>query len=201
MKSPLTTFAAPFREDELPGDATIGHVHLRVADLDRAADFYREVLGLKVVFYGPAAGLPVVFLATGNYHHHIALSTFESAGGTSSPVGHTGLHHFAILYPGELSLARAAARVLNSGHPIHSARDHGCSLSVYLQDPDGNGIELYYDRPRKYWFDSAGRPVIESEPFDLRTWMQCVSSEPPAAVKSSEIPIGLAAQDFSEVLS
>lgn len=160
------------------GDARIGHVHLRVAELDRAARFYRDVLGFKVTYYGPEDGLPVVFLAAGDYHHHIALNTFHSADGAPPPKECTGLHHFAIVYPDDLTLARAVARVMKSGHPIDDGRDHGGTLSVYLRDVDGNGIELYYDRPRHEWFDAIGRPIIKSEQFDVKQWLQSVWAGP-----------------------
>jgi catechol 2,3-dioxygenase len=155
----------------IPADARIGHVHLRVADLERATKFYREILGFHVVFDGRSVGLPAVFLAAGDYHHHMALNTFHSAGATPPPPKHTGLHHFAIVYPDALSLARAVARVLKCQYMLDDARDHGCTLSVYLQDPDGNGIELYYDRPRSEWFESDGRPIIKSEPFNVKEWL------------------------------
>ena len=158
-------------KSEASPNAGIGHVHLRVADLDRAAKFYREVLGFAITFYGPDIGLPEVFLSAGDYHHHIALNTFHSGGGTPPPAGHTGLHHFAILYADEISLARAVSRVLKRGYPIDDSRDHGATLSVYLRDIDGNGIELYYDRLRTEWFDSQGRPVIKSEPFEVQKWL------------------------------
>ena len=158
-------------ENETCLNARIGHVHLRVADLDHAAKFYREVLGFEITFYGPGIGLPAVFLAAGDYHHHIALNTFDGGGGTPPPHGHTGLHHFAILFADEISLARAVSRVLKRGYPIDDSRDHGGTLSFYLRDIDGNGIELYYDRPRTEWFDSQGRPVIKSDPFDLQKWL------------------------------
>jgi len=158
----------------IPPDARIGHVHLRVADLERASKFYREVLGFRIVLDGQSMGLPVVFLAAGNYHHHIALNTFPSAAATPPPSKHTGLHHFAILYPDEVSLARAVARLLKFQHRLDDTRDHGCTLSAYLRDPDGNGIELYYDRPRSEWFGADGRPVIKSEPFDVKEWLDSV---------------------------
>jgi catechol 2,3-dioxygenase len=158
-------------ESEASPKARIGHVHLRVADLEHAAEFYHEVLGFEITFYGPSVGLSAVFLAAGDYHHHIALNTFHGAGSTPPPPGHTGLHHFAILYPEKISLASAVARVFKRGYPIDDARDHGGTLSVYLRDVDGNGIELYYDRPRSEWFDSQGQPVIKSEAFDARKWL------------------------------
>jgi catechol 2,3-dioxygenase len=144
----------------------VGHVHLRVADLDRAMAFYRDVIGLRATVYGPSFGLPMVLLAAGDYHHHIALNTFVSAGGTPPPAGHTGLHHVALVYPGAGELAKAVRRLFDYEYPIDSAEDHGGTVSVYLRDPDGNGIELYYDRPRASWFDAQGQPIMKAEPFD-----------------------------------
>jgi catechol 2,3-dioxygenase len=118
--------------------ATIGHVHLRVADLERATAFYRDVIGFSVKRYDS-----VVFLGAGDHPHLIALN----AGGSPPPPGHTGLHHFAIRFPDKQALARATQRLLDHGHPIDGAQDDAGSLSVYLRDPDGNGIELHYDRP------------------------------------------------------
>ncbi len=148
--------------------ARIGHVHLRVADLERATAFYRDALGFAVIADARAAGLPIVLLAAGDYHHHLALNTFESAGGTPPPPGHTGLHHMAILYPDRDALACAIRRLLDRGCPLDSAEDHGATVSVYLRDPDGNGLELYYDRPREAWFDPHGNPILKAEPFDPR---------------------------------
>jgi catechol 2,3-dioxygenase len=152
----------------------IGHVNLRVADLSRAINFYCDVLRLSVSYYGPSIGLPTVFLTLGDYHYHVALNWFYSVGDRSDRLPPGGLNHFAILYPDEVSLARAVTRLLEFGDLIYDARDHGGSLSVYLRDPDGNGIELYYDRPRSHWFDSAGELVIRSEPFDVRKWLKDV---------------------------
>ncbi len=154
---------------ELHPNVGIGHVHLRVADLDRAVGFYRDVLGFAVTAYGPDVGLPgAAFLAAGGYHHHIGLNTWSSEGGKPPPAGHTGLHHLAIVYPNLHELARAVRRLFDHGHPVDGAEDHGATVSVYLSDPDGNGIELYYDRPREEWFDSRGIPVLKAEPFDPR---------------------------------
>jgi catechol 2,3-dioxygenase len=147
-------------------DMRIGHVHLRVADLDRATAFYRDVLGFKVTVDGRQFGLQATFLAAGDYHHHIALNTWLSAGGTPPPVGHTGLHHVAIVYPDRAALACAMQRLFEHDCPIDGAEDHGTTVSVYLRDPDGNGIELYYDRPRAEWFDAAGNPNFKAEPFE-----------------------------------
>lgn len=144
----------------------IGHVHLRVADLDRAVQFYRDVLGFHVTGYGPEMGLPIAFLAMGDYHHHIGLNTFHSLGGAPASEGHTGLHHGAIVYPNRTALGEAIARLVTHSLPIDHAEDHGATLSVYLTDPDGNGVELYYDRPRETWFDEIGCTVIQAEPLD-----------------------------------
>ena len=146
----------------------VGHVHLRVADLDRALTFYRDALGFGVTADARAIGLDMVLLAAGDYHHHIGLNTFAGAGAAAPPAGHTGLYHVAFLYPDRRELGRAVRRLLDHGHPIDHATDHGGTVSVYLEDPDGNGIELYYDRPRKEWFDSRGNPNIKAEPFDPR---------------------------------
>ena len=147
----------------------IGHVHLCVANLERATSFYRDVLGFDVTVYGSDVGLPgAAFLSAGGYHHHIGLNTWQSEGGTPPPEGHTGLHHFAILYPDRHELARAVERLLERGYPIGGAEDHGATISVYLSDPDGNGVELYYDRSRSDWFDAHGRPVLKNDHFDPR---------------------------------
>ena len=143
----------------------VGHVHLRVADLDRALAFYRDALGLTVTADARAAGLPMAFLAAGDYHHHIGLNAFESAGATPPPPGHTGLYHTAFVYPDRRELGRAVARLLAHGVAIDHGTDHGGTVSIYLDDPDGNGVELYYDRPRSEWFDN-GRPVLRNDRFD-----------------------------------
>jgi catechol 2,3-dioxygenase len=126
----------------------IGHVHLKVADLDRAIGFYRDVLGFELQqrFEDQAA-----FLSAGGYHHHIGLNTWESKGGSPPPPGTTGLYHVAIRYPDRRTLADALKRVADAGIPIDGASDHGVSEAIYLRDPDGNGVELYRDRPREEW--------------------------------------------------
>lgn len=150
-------------------NSRIGHVHLRVADLARATAFYRDVLGFDVTAYGPDLGVPgAAFLSMDGYHHHIGLNTWESQGGAPPPQGHTGLYHFAIIYPDRRELGEAVERVLDHGYAIDDAEDHGLTVSVYLRDPDGNGIELYYDRPRAEWFDPEGNPILKAEPFDPR---------------------------------
>ena len=146
--------------------ARVGHIHLRVAELDRAISFYRDVLGFNLTADGREIGIDAAFLAAGDYHHHIGLNTWESAGGSPPPPGHTGLYHVAFLYPDRWELARAIKRLRDHGYPIDHGTDHGANVSVYLADPDGNGIELYYDRPRADWFDDDGRPILKAEPFD-----------------------------------
>jgi catechol 2,3-dioxygenase len=126
----------------------IGHVHLKVADLERAIGFYRDVLGFQLTQrYGSRAA----FLSAGGYHHHIGLNTWESQGGSTPPLSSTGLYHLAILYPTRAELADALRRLLKAGIPLEGASDHGVSEAIYLRDPDGNGVELYWDRPRETW--------------------------------------------------
>jgi catechol 2,3-dioxygenase len=126
----------------------IGHVHLKVSDLDRAIAFYRDVLGFELMHrYGDQAA----FLSAGGYHHHIGLNTWESLGGSPPPRGTTGLYHVAIRYPDRPTLARAVKDVLDAGIRLSGASDHGVSEAIYLHDPDQNGIELYRDRPRDQW--------------------------------------------------
>ncbi len=157
----------------------IGHVHLRVSDLDRSTAFYRDVLGFHVTADGRPAGIPAVFLAFGDYHHHIGLNTFDGPAAGPPPAGHAGLYHFALLYPGRAALADAARRVLAAGARIRSAIDHGATVSLYLEDPDGNGVELYYDRPRERWFDAHGRPVLQARPFPLGELFSSSADESP----------------------
>ena len=126
----------------------IGHVHLKVADIQRALDFYVGVLGFEEqARYGDQA----VFISAGGYHHHIGLNTWESKGASPPPPGHTGLYHVAIRYPDRKALADALRRLIDAGIPLSGASDHGVSEALYLHDPDGNGIELYRDRPREEW--------------------------------------------------
>ena len=128
--------------------ARIGHVHLRVSDLDRAIAFYSDILGFALTQrYGSHAA----FLAAGDYHHHIGLNTWESLGAAPPPVGHTGLYHSAFLYPNRQALAEVLARVVAAGIPIDGAADHGVSEAIYLRDPDENGVEIYVDKPQSEW--------------------------------------------------
>lgn len=146
-------------------EARIGHVHLKVSDIERAESFYRDVLGFETTTrYGDDA----VFMSAGGYHHHIGLNTWHSKGAGPAPVNSAGLYHFAILYPDRRSLAAAVKRVLESGYNIDGASDHGVSEAIYLHDPDGNGIELYRDRPRDEWRRAAdGSVEMGLEPLDM----------------------------------
>lgn len=143
----------------------IGHVHLRVADLERSLAFYRGVLGFEVTQrLGPQAA----FLSVGGYHHHIGLNTWESAGGQPPPHGTTGLYHVAILYPTRAELADAVHRVMQADIPLEGASDHGVSEAIYLRDPDANGVELYWDKPKEEWPRSAdGGLAMFTHPLDL----------------------------------
>jgi catechol 2,3-dioxygenase len=138
---------APATRPIHPG-VRIGHVHLKVADIERALAFYCGVLGFELQqMYGHQAA----FVSAGGYHHHIGLNTWESQGGSPPPPGTTGLYHVAILYPTRAELADALRRLVEAGIPLQGASDHGVSEALYLSDPDGNGIELYWDRPEETW--------------------------------------------------
>jgi catechol 2,3-dioxygenase len=126
----------------------IGHVHLKVADLDRALAFYCGVLGLQLM---QRMGAQAAFISAGGYHHHIGLNTWESRGGSPPPPGTTGLYHLAVLYPTRAALADALRRLIEADIPLDGASDHGVSEALYLRDPDENGVELYWDRPREEW--------------------------------------------------
>jgi catechol 2,3-dioxygenase len=128
-------------------EATIGHVHLKVSDLERSLAFYRDVLGFELQAQIPQAA----FLSAGGYHHHIGLNTWQSLGASPPPPRTTGLFHVAIRYPTRQALAQALRRVLDAGVHVHGASDHGVSEAIYLADPDQNGIELYWDRPEEEW--------------------------------------------------
>ena len=146
-------------------NATIGHVHLKVADLDRSLAFYRDVLGFEVT---QQLGTQAAFLSTDGYHHHLGLNTWESAGGRSPAHGTTGLYHVAILFPSEAEMAAAVRRVLKADIPLEGAADHGVSKAVYLNDPDGNGVELYWDKPKADWPRKAdGSLAMFTAPLDL----------------------------------
>lgn len=147
-----------------PG-VTIGHVHLKVADLNRALDFYCGVLGFELMArYGPQAA----FVSAGGYHHHIGLNTWESKDGLPPPPGTTGLYHVAIRYPTRVALADAVERLRSANYPLEGAADHGVSEALYLRDPDDNGLELYWDRPREQWPRNAdGTIAMYTRALDL----------------------------------
>ena len=141
----MTSPSVPYT---IPAGTDIGHVHLKVSDLERALHFYVDVLGFELVTrYGSQAA----FVSAGGYHHHIGLNTWESLGGAPAPSGHTGLYHLAIRYPTRRDLSVALRRLLDAGVPLQGASDHGVSEAIYLADPDGNGVELYWDRDRRDW--------------------------------------------------
>lgn len=151
---------------------TIGHVHLKVADLDRAIVFYRDVLGFALV---QRMGDQAAFLSAGGYHHHIGLNTWESKGGARPASGTTGLYHLAIRYPDRRALADAYGRLREAGIALDGVADHGVSEALYLRDPDGNGVELYWDRPRDGWPRARdGSLAMYTRPLDL----QSLLSEP-----------------------
>src|SRR5438874_12305956 len=142
----------------------IGHVHLKVSDLERAIAFYRDVLGFELM---QQLGSQAAFLAAGGYHHHIGLNTWESAGASPPPRGTTGLYHVAIRFPDRKTLAQAVRAVVDAGIPLEGASDHGVSEAIYLRDPDQNGIELYRDRPRQEWPRVKGELRMTTKPLDL----------------------------------
>ena len=149
----------------IPPTTCIGHVHLKVADMERALSFYRDLLGFEIIqWYGHSA----VFLSAGGYHHHIGLNTWYSKDAPPAPVRATGLFHAAILYPTRKDLADILQRLLNAAYPLTSVSDHGVSEEIYLNDPDGNGIELYWDKPKEQWpFDEMGNLQMITETLDV----------------------------------
>ncbi len=166
----MTDTARPAARPALDPRVDIGHVHLKVADLDRALGFYCGVLGFELMQrYGPGAA----FVSAGGYHHHIGLNTWESQGGAPPAPGTTGLYHVAIRYPDRATLADALRRVLDAGIRLDGASDHGVSEALYLRDPDDNGIELYRDRPRAEWpRDASGALIMATGPLDIRALLR-----------------------------
>jgi len=153
----------------------IGHVHLKVADLDRALAFYRDVLGFEVT---QRYGQQVAFLSAGGYHHHIGLNTWESRGGQPPAPGTTGLFHVAILYPTRAELGDALQRLIKAGIPLDGASDHGVSEALYLRDPDENGVELYCDRPPEQWPRTAdGGLAMVTKPLDLNALLEAAEKK------------------------
>ncbi len=151
--------------DHLDPEVRIGHVHLKVSDLERALSFYSGILGFKIT---QRFGKNAAFVAAGSYHHHIGLNTWESAGGKPPPSGATGLFHLAILYPTRAALADALRRLMKANVALDGASDHGVSEALYLRDPDQNGVELYWDRPEVEWPRTpAGEIEMYTRPLDL----------------------------------
>jgi catechol 2,3-dioxygenase len=149
--------------DSIPAGARIGHIHLKVADLDRSVRFYTDVMGFDLM---ARLGDQAAFLSAGGYHHHIGLNTWESAGGHAPPPGTTGLYHYCILYPERKDLAAALKRLLDKGWEIDGASDHGTHEAIYMHDPDQNGMELAWDRDPSAWFRD-GQPVLERTQLDF----------------------------------
>jgi catechol 2,3-dioxygenase len=160
----------------------IGHVHLKVADIDRALAFYCGVLGFELTQrIEPQAA----FISAGGYHHHIGLNTWESRGGSAPPQGTTGLYHLAILYPTRAELADALRRLIAAKIPLEGASDHGVSEALYLRDPDDNGVELYWDRPKEAWpFTADGKLAMFSRKLDLMNLLAENGTAAPAQVEA-----------------
>lgn len=150
---------------KVPDKTRIGHVHLKVSDLERSLHFYRDLLGFDVMqVYGTSA----VFLSASGYHHHIGLNTWHSKGSSPAPVKAAGLYHIAILYPERKDLAILLKRLIDAPYPLSGASDHGVSEAIYLADPDGNGVELYWDRPKEKWpVDKDGNLEMMTEVLDV----------------------------------
>jgi catechol 2,3-dioxygenase len=171
--------AQELRQPPIDSEVTIGHVHLKVADLDRSLNFYCGVLGFELQ---ARMGEQAAFVSAGGYHHHIGLNTWESRGGSPPPSGTTGLFHTAIRYPTRRSLADAVRRVVEAGIRLDGASDHGVSEAIYLRDPDSNGVELYCDRPREEWPRGAdGHVAMFTAPLDLADLLQELEEQPAAA--------------------
>jgi catechol 2,3-dioxygenase len=170
----------------------IGHVHLKVADIERALGFYCGVLGFEIQQrYGDQAA----FVSAGGYHHHLGLNTWESAGGSPPPRGSTGLYHVAIRYPDRRTLADALRRVLDAGIPLDGASDHGVSEALYLRDPDGNGIELYRDRPRDEWpLTETGELKMISERLDVAALLRELDGDESAQDGAGSVGAGSRAE-------
>ena len=153
----------------IPSQTRIGHVHLKVSDIEQSLKFYRDILGFEITQrYGSSA----VFISAGGYHHHIGLNTWHSKGAGPAPVNAVGLYHTAILYPSKKDLAEIVKQLIAVKYPLTGASDHGVSLAIYLNDPDGNGVELYWDRPKEEWpVDAAGNLQMVTEALDLENLM------------------------------
>lgn len=173
----MATAPKPITPSQYPiaPDASIGHIHLKVSNLDRAIEFYRGVLGFDLMQrYGDEAA----FLSAGGYHHHIALNTWESKGGSAPPSGSTGLYHFAIRYPTRRALADGLCLILHAGISVEGASDHGVSEAIYLRDPDGNGIELSWDRPKALWpLTDDGLLMMGTRPLNTKDLLSELTSD------------------------
>ena len=157
-------------ESKIDPQVTIGHVHLKVADLERALAFYCGALGFEVM---QRWGRSAAFISAGGYHHHIGLNTWQSQGGSPPAPGSTGLFHLAVLYPTRAALADAMRRLIDAGIPLDGASDHGVSEALYLRDPDENGVELYRDRPKEEWpTTSDGALAMYTRPLDLESLLR-----------------------------
>lgn len=160
----------------IPARTRIGHVHLKVSDLDRALAFWQDVLGFELQ---QKFGAQAAFISAGGYHHHIGLNTWESQGGPPPAPGATGLYHVAILFETRRELAVAVRRVLDAGVPLQGASDHGVSEAIYLADPDQNGVELYWDRPASAWpRDASGGVAMFSRRLDLAELLALSDPQP-----------------------
>jgi len=178
------TKIAPLSEASAPiaSGVRIGHVHLKVADIDRALAFYCDVLGFALM---QRLGSQAAFVSAGGYHHHIGLNTWESKGGAPPAFGTTGLYHLAILYPTRAELAKALQRLVEAKIPLDGASDHGVSEALYLRDPDGNGVELYWDRPKELWPRTAdGRLAMFTRRLDLMNLLAEADKAPAASVEA-----------------
>ncbi|HEY0668766.1 MAG TPA: VOC family protein [Sphingobacteriaceae bacterium] len=150
-----------------PSDTRIGHIHLKVSDIDRSLTFYRDLLGFEIT---QRYGTQAVFLSAGGYHHHIGLNTWYSKGAAAAPVSSAGLFHTAILYPTRKDLAFIFKRLTDAAYPLTGASDHGVSEAIYLNDPDNNGVELYWDKPKDEWpFNDEGELQMVTEPLDYHS--------------------------------
>jgi catechol 2,3-dioxygenase len=154
----------------VPPGTRIGHIHLKVSDIDKALAFYQGLLGFEITQrYGPQA----VFLSAGGYHHHIGLNTWHSKNAPPAPQRACGLYHTAILYPTRKDLAQVLKRLVAARYPLTGAADHGVSEAIYLNDPDGNGVELYWDKPREQWpFDANGNLQMVTDPLHLESLLR-----------------------------
>ena len=166
MTTPTALVALASTPNKIAAGTRIGHIHLKVADLDRALGFYCGVLGFELM---QRYGAQAAFISAGGYHHHIGLNTWESKGGKAPAPGTTGLFHTAILYPTRAALADSLRRVMAAGIALDGASDHGVSEALYLRDPDQNGVELYWDKPREQWpVDANGHLAMVTERLDLK---------------------------------